>query len=217
MKVYHYAHLRKWQDIQKGSWKTDNRPGLSAGRRVGQRDKEAWKTMAVFAFLEPLPDSWVNNTCFKGVWMDRFRSNIGSLLLELDVDLEGGEIFVVDNGHMEGFIYQKETGIPKKYLHRSNEEAERAYMESKISLKDYLEKAEDLGYSMPEIIILKDVPMERIRISDQQPLIEEDLEKYGEGSFKRDLISDIQRIPELSRWFEKREQGLRERLEGRNR
>lgn len=214
MKVYHYSHLRNWQDIQRGSWKSRNEPGLGASRRMGQDDMEAWKTGAVFALLEPLPDNWVNNQHFKGIW-DYFRHDMGTLLLELDIDPEKDQVFVVDRSHVEGALYENKDGIPAEYLHSSKREGERSYMESKIPLKDYLEKAKELGYSMPEVIITENVPLGKIRTSEQQQLIEDELKKYS-GEFRQMLIRDIQSIPELYRWYEQREheRELREGKEG---
>ncbi|OGY85666.1 MAG: hypothetical protein A2233_05630 [Candidatus Kerfeldbacteria bacterium RIFOXYA2_FULL_38_24] len=204
MKVYHYSHLSNWQNIQRGSWKSDNKPGLGAYRRIGQDDMEACNTKAVFALLEPLPDNWINNEHFKGVW-DYFRYDIGTLLLEIEIDPEKDQIFMADRGHVEGVLYYEDKeGIPEKYLHPSRREGERSYMESKIPLKDYLEKAKDLRYSMPEVIITEDVPLEKIRISEQQPLIEDELRKCGE-KFRQMLIRDIQSVPELSQWYKQRE------------
>lgn len=214
MKVFHYSHLKNWQDIQRGSWESRNEPGLGASRRIGQEDAEAWGTGAVFALLEPLPDDWVNNEHFKGIW-DYFRHDMGTLLLELDVDPEKDKVFVIDRGHIEGVLYENKEGIPQKYLHASKRDGERAYMESKMSLKEYLERAKELGYSMPEVIITENFPLERISISEQQPLIEDELKRYS-GEFRQMLIRDIQGIPELFRWYENREheRELREEREG---
>lgn len=213
MKVFHYSHLKNWHGIQTGSWKSLNEPGLGASSRMGHEDMEAWNTGAVFALLEPLPDNWVKNKHFEGIW-DYFRHDMGPLLLEIDVDPEKDKVFVVDRGHVEGALYEEDKkGIPEKYLHRSTIDGERAYMESKIPLREYLEKATELLYSMPEVIITEHVPLEKIRISEQQPLIEDELRRES-GEFRQMLIRDIQRIPELSRWYKQRE-NEKELQEGR--
>ncbi len=212
MKVYHYSHFDYWRDIKRGSWKSKDKPGLGAHRRMGREDMEAWKTGAVFALLEPLPDNWVKNKDFREIW-DYLRNDMGTLLLELDVDPEKDKVFVVDRGHIEGFLYDDKKGIPERYLHSTRKEGERAYMESKVSLKDYLSRAEEFGYSMPEIIISEDVPLERITISEQQPLLEEELKEYG-GEYRRRRIRDIREIPELARWYKQYEGKLREMEEG---
>lgn len=205
MKVFHYSHIENWQDIQRGSWRNQNKPGLRASRRVGQEDREASNTMVIFALLEPLPDNWVRNQHFKGIW-NYLRHNIGTLLLELDVDPEKDQVFLVDRGHVEGALYEDKEGLPQKYLHTSKRAGERAYMESKVPLKDYLERANELDYTLPEVIITGNLPLEKIRISEQQPLIEGDLRRYS-GEIRQMLIRDIQRIPELSRWYQQREHG----------
>ncbi|MFA5413049.1 MAG: hypothetical protein WC348_00715 [Patescibacteria group bacterium] len=212
MKIYHYSHFDYWRDIKRGSWKSKEKPGLGAHRRMGREDTEAWEAGAVFALLEPLPDNWVKNEHFEGVW-DYLRNDMGTLLLELEVDPEKDKVFVVDRGHVEGFLYDDKKGIPERYLHSTRREGERAYMESKIPLRDYLSRAKELGYSMPEVIVLEDVPLERIKVSERQPLIEEELREYR-GEYRRRRIRDIREIPELARWYEQHESELRKMEEG---
>jgi hypothetical protein len=201
MKVYHYAKLDDWFDIKNGSYTNDHELGLSAKRRIGSQDLEAWKTGAVFALLEPLPDNWVKNKDFKGIWK-YFLHDMGRLLLEIEVDPEKDEVFVVDRGHVEGALYKDKKNIPEQYLHASRQDGEHAYMESKISLQEYLKKANELNWSMPEVIFLKDVPLEKIRISEQQPLLEEELKK-GSSPWEERMIRQIENIPELSPWYER--------------
>lgn len=198
-----------------GSWESGNKPGLGAHRRMGLEDLEAWKTGAIFGLLEPLPDNWVKNEHFKKTW-GHLKHDMGTLLLELDVDPEKDKVFVVDRGHMEGALCEDKKGIPEKYLHFSRRDGERAYMESRVPLKEFLVKAKELGYSMPEVVILENVPSEKISISEQQPLIEDELKQYR-GEFRQGFIRDIQRIPELSRWYEQKKevQRSKESKEGR--
>jgi len=205
MKVFHYTHFKKWPDIKKGSYRSQNKPGLGACGRMGQEDDEAWRTGAICALLEPLPDNWVNNEHFKLTW-NYLEHDIGKLLLELDVNPEEDEVFVVDRGHVEGVLHDDKKGIPEKYLHTSIATGERAYMETKIPLKEYLEQEKKLKYSLPEVVITEHFPLEKINISEHQPLLEKKLKDYdydGNKKLKEMLIKEIEEIPELSSWYKK--------------
>lgn len=135
MKVFHYTKLEHYQDIVRGSYKSKNKPGLGSSHRMGHKYMEAWETSAVFALLEPSPANWMQNPYFKDIFN---YLDLGPLLLEIETDPKKDNAFVVDRGHVEGFLYEDKTGIPKKYLHPSLSTAERAYMQSKIPLRDYL-------------------------------------------------------------------------------
>ncbi|MDD5731881.1 MAG: hypothetical protein PHU42_03255 [Patescibacteria group bacterium] len=201
MKVFHYTSLDNWRNIKRGSYKSDDKPGLGAIHNMGRGYDEAWETKAVFALLEPLPDNWIDNEQFKLTW-NYLNSSLGRLLLEIDINPKEDKAFVVDRGHLEGFLYENKEDIPEQYLHHSREEAERAYVESKIPIEEYLKKAEVFKYSLPEVVILDNVPLEKIKISEQQPLLEEEL-KSRRGEYLRELLRDMENIPELSRWYNK--------------
>lgn len=100
---------------------------------------------------------------------------------------------------MEGFLYKEKDGIPKKYLHESRKKSERAYMASKIPMLDYLE-SKGGEYSLPEVIITEHIPLERVTISKQQPLLEADLIMYT-GKWRERIIDQIGKIPELKSWL----------------
>ena len=199
IKTYHYAHLEDWEDISGGSYGSLCKPGLEAGKRIGRIDREADDTTAVFALLDPLPDSWVKNADFPNVWKI-LKHNMGGLLLEITTDPDTDDVFVADRGHIEGVLSIDKAGIPEKYLHDSRENGERQYMLSKVPLRDCLLRQEELGFSLPEVIFHQDIPLERIRVSEQQPLLEERLLLFGDFPM-RGLIAHISSIPELQPWF----------------
>lgn len=180
MKVYHYSRLDKWEDIENGSWESKNKPGLATNNRMGHADNEAYNCRAVFALLDPLPSTWVYNPHFIQIW-SHLKRHVGRLLLEIDIDPKKDPVFVIDRAHVEGHLYKEKEGIPEKYLHGSLAEAEGAYMKSKIALGDYLNNTEGQAYSLPEVIITKQVPLKKIKISEEQPFIDEDLEIYTEA------------------------------------
>ena len=178
---------------------SDNTPWLGANRRIGREDEEAYNSAAIFALQEPLPNTWIHNTDFIEIW-SYFKQHVWRILLEIDIDLDRDHVYILDRGHMEGFLYEEKEGIPEKYLHGSRLESERAYMQSKKSLKEYLNS--DSWYSLPEVIITGHVPIGKIKISAQQPLLEADLTKYSE-KIRKILIDKIEKIPELEIWYKK--------------
>ncbi len=208
MLVYHYTHfddLRRIFDMGGTS-----RSGLRARRRMGHYDLEAFQTGAVFALLEPTPKDWVGNQDFPGIWQF-LKEAIGPLLLEVAVDVHSKDAFVVDRGHMEGVFYQgiPEARIPMPYAHITQEEAERAYIHSKIPLADYLQRRGELSYSLPEVIITDHVPLENVRIAEEQPLIEERWEEYVD--YRRTFLrTETGAIPGLDRLHAKYAQKLQE-------
>lgn len=203
MIIYHYTKMDNWNEIKKGSYKSKHKPGLGASRRMGSVNREAFNTGATFALLEPMPGSWVNNREFNITW-DILVDVIGEMLLEVEVYPNKDKAFVVDYGHMDGFQYEHKEGIQKKYLHKTRSEAEKHYIKSKIPIDKYLLIKDRLNYSLPMVVILEDTPIERIKISKHQPLLEKRLDLYKKTSFVYDhLIKDIKRIPELNEWYER--------------
>lgn len=202
MKIYHYTKLENWQDIKEGSYQSKDRPGLGAIKQMGKYDPEAFETGAIWALLKPEPENWTSNKDFPEIWQ-WLKNDIGRLLLEIEIDLDKDPVFVVDWGHREGFLRKDlPNKIPEKYYHQSVQEAERAYMASKISLKEYLERQKELAYSLPEIVVTDYIPLERIKVSDQQHLLEEKLNEWKRISdIYRYNKTIIEHIPELEQWF----------------
>ncbi len=206
MKIYHYVRAEDWNDIKNGSYLTNDQPGLGANRRVGREDTEAWNTGAVFGLLDPLPKEWTENEHFKASWQYLKHDIGGRVLLEIDIDENDPNVFVIDRGLMEGILYKEKETIPEKYLFPNKKDAEGAYIKSKVLLKEYLEKQHDLNYSLPEVIITEHIPFEKIKISELQPFIEEDLKDGKKASAIMELaMRKINLIPELAQWYKKKQ------------
>jgi len=208
MIVYHYTRLTDWRGIAEGSSKSNDLPGLAPNMFLANWDPECRKVRASFAFLNPLPPEWISNHEFPYIWAT-LKSNIGKLLLELTVDED--RTFVVDWGHREGVLSPDKSTVPSRYCHDSEFAAEAAYVKSMIPLKDYLSGNVDSPYSLPEVVIPETIPLSRIAISQQQPLLEEMLGKVPEGSFRRYRLREIMDIPQLKGWYS----GYLERAGGR--
>lgn len=201
MKVYHYTYFNNWRGIKKGTYVSNYEPGLAPDLPLGQMYRPARDIKAFYALFEPQPSSWKENPCFRNVW-NWLNLNVGNLLLEIDVDPEKDTgIFVVDRGHMEGFLYEDKTHTPKHYLHDTREAAEKAYLGSKMTLRDYLAKQNEVNYSLPEVIITEMIPLERIKVSEQQPFLEEELKKEGKNPIKKECLFEIERTQELEPWI----------------
>jgi hypothetical protein len=89
----------------------------------------------------------------------------------------------------------------KKYLHKTINEGERVYMESRIPLKEYLSKKEIFNFSLPEIIFHESIPVDKIHISNEQPFLEEEL-KISKGDDRERFMHRIEKVPELSDWLD---------------
>jgi hypothetical protein len=196
MKLYHYIYPDQYKNV------IAERQGLKPITSLGYTPALKGKKF-VFALTEPYPENWVNNQDFsKLVWF-RLMANAGNLLLEFDFDEEGSEAFVVDWGHREGLLRTRGSKkVPKKYSHGSREEAEEAYQESTVPLKDYLKRAEELEYSLPEVIIPGSISPERLKVSDQQPELEKEISRAinNENTERLRILRDyLGEIPELHR------------------
>ena len=174
MKVFHYSKVSDWRDI---AYKTETKKetGLRPGRRLGTKYMPAWNRAAIFALLSPIPKEWTNNEDFsegKSPW-ETLHRHVGKLLLEVDID--PCVVQVVDWGHREGFLRgandNPDFRVPDQYAHKTRIEAEQAYLESAISLQQYLD--DHIRFSIPEVLIEHHVPMSQIRVSDDQSLLEE--------------------------------------------
>jgi len=128
---------------------------------------------------------------------------MGKLLLEIEVNPCNSNVFVADRAFMECTrrLYQGKSGLPEKYVLDSQALGERRYMESRVLLTEYLARQDELGYSLPEVIVTKMVPFERVLISGEQPLLEQELEKLKGFPREGKLVRNIQQIPELGSWY----------------
>jgi len=215
IKIYHYTNASHWYDIVEGSEFEGIKPGLSPQRSIGSMDDEAWRTKVIFGLLKPQPEQWVSNPYFKNTWpvlkRDLTRRG-GSLLLEIKVDPDRDKVWVADRAHMEGHFYPDEASVPAEYRHSTKELEERHYMESRVPLLTYLNSADTLDFSLPEVISPQEFPLDRIAVSHQQPLLEARLAKYPpEATVHSDMLSFIGRTPELQPWYstyQERQRGM---------
>ena len=202
MIIYHYTHSPRWKEIKQDGLQPNRLEGI-----VRSPDFFA------FGLLDPTPDAWTRNKDFPTIW-ESLKGHIGEILLEIKVDPESDEVYVVDRGHYEGSTGEN-PNIPPRYRHSSLEEGTKAYIGSRVPLKDYLRQAEHLQYSLPEIIFGEPISPDRIHVSETQPLLEEDIalknwirgidEPPQQNTLKEKEVLARERlktIPELGPWFE---------------
>lgn len=206
MKLYHYSKIDNWDEIKEGSWVSEDRPGLGANLRMGIEDEGAKETLGLWAFLSPVPEEWKTNEKFPNVW-DNLKANMGKMLLEIDIDENDTTAFVADWAHMEGYVrpVKENEESSNQYTHKTRLDAEGAYYKTKISLKDFLDNHDALHYTLPEVILTDHVPLEKIKISETQPLLQEymDLRPLSMlKEWKSGMAKKINEIPELKKWWE---------------
>ncbi len=204
MKVYHYISLKDWKNVKNGSWQSADKPGLSMNR-IGRVNKEASETAAIFALLDPMPNEWVDNKKYPDIW-GYLKRDVGSLLLEINIKEDDLNIYVIDRGYMENFLYKEGANDDNE----GREIAENNYVKSKIRLSEYLKNKDKLKFILPEIIFTEKIPFEKISISKEQPLLEEEfmenIPKTATELIKlreRDKSTIRREIPELSEWYTK--------------
>lgn len=195
MKVYHYTNTENWSGIKK--------TGLSViPGSIGKFSQGAESTAAAFAFLNPEPGEWMNSSYFPDLWgwfKDLYTTSQRFLLLEMEIDPRKSKgVKVADWAHMESFL-KHTVGIPQKYVHDSAEEAERAYIQTMVSLDKYMDHKREPGFALPEVVITDTIPAKRIILSESQPFLKEFLEN-GRNYFDRQyfLTQELDRIPELA-------------------
>lgn len=201
MKIYHYASVRDWEDIKKENSRT-KQPGLSPRRRLGRIHNKAYAAVAVFALLEATPKNWTHNNKFPDIW-SQLKKDIGKMLLEIEIDENDPNIFVIDRGEMEAFLYENNSVLSEEEKDAKRERAEGQYIETKIPLAEYLKHPDRYPYVLPEVIFTKGVPIDKITISAEQPLLHESIEQWPEGGmYQKQTIKEIISIPELKVWYE---------------
>jgi len=222
LQVYHYTNFSKVGGIL-GKFQGEE-SGLTPRTYIGQAFGPAREKPATFALLETAPHSWIHNEHFPLTWKNLVHNldilDNGKLLLEISVDPQEDDAFVGDRSHIEGVRYSDNSNIPERYRHKNLKEGERMFMESAIPLKEYLERQKrgEVSYSLPEVLIFNNIPADRIRVSESQPLIEDDLTKLHNED-RRHLVELILRgfvTPELAAWRRNYESthGLLERSSG---
>jgi hypothetical protein len=209
MNIYHYTDVRNYWSIKNGNpkanklttdghWINEAPPGLRPMSSEGRFNQQLNSRAAIFCLLEPQPLAWINNQDFKDMWK---RLDHQELLLTLDVNPNDPNIYVADAGHIQGFLYRDTyPSLPTNYKHLSLSVAESKYAITKILLSDYLQREVDLNYSLPEVLVEKSIPIDRIAITAFQPELFEILKNYR-GDQREIYIRSIGHIPELSTWL----------------
>ncbi|MBI2420487.1 MAG: hypothetical protein HYV38_00170 [Candidatus Levybacteria bacterium] len=198
MIVYHYTKLNHWEGIQHGSDSSEGIPGIVPLRRIGRVYHPARETLATYTLPEPIARAWAENSEFPMAWT-HLSTSLGKLLLEVEL-MPSDDVGVVDFAHIyAGLIYPNSR-------HETVWEAEEGYLNSRIALEEFL--ADPSQVSLPEILIFNRIPVDRIRISDSQPLIEDAIDADRDGFFTmRDkesarlhILEYAKQIPELQGW-----------------
>lgn len=196
MKVWHYSQVLEWGS-QKGVNSRERGIGLSPrlNRRLGQR--------AIFALFDPLPKKWIENPVFPQAWQ-LLLEHIGHLLLEIDVDPQRDRVFVTDAGYYVAADYTLNREIAPKKYQRWYPELIGSYQSSMVPLATYQQRRTRLSYALPEVVFLEDLPLERVHVSQEQPLINWILQLRREGrvTFEDQFIEAFGRIPELREAYE---------------
>lgn len=203
MKIFHYSSLDYWPEIASG-W-------LRPSHRLWREFGPAFNLGAVFWLLEARPNQWIKNKHFPESWWALYRST-GRLLLEIEID--PGEVYIIERWHVEGFLYGNLINPPEIFRHNTLRDSEKAYFDSIIPLKHYLDHQWKYDYSLPEILMLNRVPMERVTISGTQQKLEEAIEWYRMWNiFRKSIIRRISEIPWLEYLYDKYKSELEDQFE----
>lgn len=193
MKIFHYSSLDYWPEIA-SEW-------LRPSHRLWREFSPAFNLGAVFWLLEARPNQWIQNKNFPESWWALYRST-GRLLLEIEVD--PSEVYIIERWHVEGFLYGNLANSPEKFRHNTLRDSEKAYFDSIIPLKHYLDHQSKYDYSLPEILMLNRVPSERVAISGTQQKLEEAIELYRIWNiFRKSIIRRMAETPWLEYLYDK--------------
>jgi len=203
--VYHYTDFLNWHNIKSGALNSYN-PGLAACRRVGRVYEPAKSVLGVWALDSQDPPTWVENNDFPHIW-NELRRVTGNLLLEVDVDKDDDGVFVLDWAHREGEVIMRDLEKnpnatfdypipPSRYQHESRLSSEIAYWEGRVTLREYMDRRKSLCFSLPEVVITHQVPLDRIRISEYQKRFISELQNAKQDNF---LLDFVRCYPEIVR------------------
>lgn len=183
--VYHYTSFRD-ADVIFGSVSSRyGRPplGLLPNSRVlAKRENIYLHKSVTFALLEPLPSDWINNPYFPTIW-DELKRRIRSrdeqgILLEVTVDLSEDVVLVGDRTYNQSGLSLATDGLPEQFHHTNEEEGQYWFIDTAIPLAEYQKRqlAGEQLHLLPEVLIFSHIPADRLTVSSQQPLLEENLE-----------------------------------------
>ena len=203
MKVFHYAKIEEWNRIRKGSFKSNDIPGLGNCRRLNPYPYEGSHIGCSFSLFSPSPKEWVNNRLFPHVWND-LKNITGQLLVEVSTTGLRDNSFVVDWGHIQGWVTENKRSLPRKYRHDDERKARKAYYESMIGVDEFLRNKSKLDYSLPEVVITEVIPFKNLEIPRKQPRLDEYLLKHY-GYLREEIMMHASWIPELTDWVKEHE------------
>lgn len=189
MKGFHYTQLNKFPEM------------LVSLKERGEAMKKRplceplFSERGTFAFLEPEPREWMENSFLPNVWK-HVRAQFGELLLELEID--PNRACVLNYAPMYYYHYapdytDEETGqsMPSATLPQVAD----AYVSSRRTVAEYLKS--ESKYQLPEVFIPYDVHWTAVTIAPHQPQILADLDSIAHE--KRDeYLKHLNLVPEIS-------------------
>lgn len=200
MILYHYTSPALWKQISEGTSGCAYKGLIPQSSPAFHIDPQK----GIFALTSPMPESWMLNKDYPDAWDDliSLEMGIGRMLLEVET-ISSDEIKVYDYG------FKLFAQMYSTYDAKAIEEAEGRYLANGLPVRAYLDKvAGGEDFSLPEVVILNPIPLERLSISKTQPLLDEVIEgrvRYRNpvhqlADDREILLWQIQNIPELSRW-----------------
>lgn len=182
IKAYHYCHISLYRrDTQRDGLK----PWLDRWAPWGGNFKPS-----IYCLLSPTPEEWTQNPRFPEIWDDLalfFSKGRKGLLLELDLNPLRNDAFVGDFSHLASF--------KGSFLCPSAKPAQEAYLKSRIPLSVYLKNKP--GYSLPELVLQKEVLPGDTRVCAEQPMLEK---LIGLGGIQPYDLFCLTKMPELEKW-----------------
>jgi hypothetical protein len=185
-KIFHYTNGKAWKGMQYG-YKDYLVPVPNSDEMINSEDvrglyptgrcialgnslipypDKAYESVNR-ALLEPIPDDWIHNDEFQNIWV-RLMGDIMRektvILLEVTVNFEDDDVWVLDRGHVEHFLYQN-----ARY---NRKEAFTLFWNSRVPLKFYLTHQNELGFRLPVVVIFSIIPVKRLRVIWEKTLDE---------------------------------------------
>ncbi len=191
-KVYHYTEPIFAQEM---IGKYEGRSGIYPNSYFGIGLEGEPPPCATFALLEPTPRNWTENPHFPNIWssfkLRLIRRTDTVVLVEIDIDTITDKVVVADRAHAEGYsnLDLFRNTLPPHLHYYDRTKSAQAFMDSAIPLGEYL-KREQTGerlHLLPEVLILDEVPAERIQVAKAQPLIEDGLIYHRESATTFDI------------------------------
>lgn len=204
MILYHYATPGLWKHISEGIGEQAYKGLVPKSSPTNHVDS----ANGIFALTDPMPKSWMLNKLYPDAWthLISLEAGIGRLLLDVEVR-PSDDIMVYDFGYkLSALKYRRRYNIYDAWV---MEEAEGRYLANGLSLSAYLvRKAKGIDFSLPEVIIANPVPLERLSISKDQPLLDEVIEGRVRYRYRineqlddrQELLRQMQAVPELEQW-----------------